>query len=212
MCPCLAAPGASAQLTPLVCPPTVPSGPGSCRKRGEAASDPTAPSQAGQTHTPAQSCPHGEGLRGRMKPRGGGRRAAAQALAPSDLPEQQLSPFPFGHLKGDQGMEDMEMPPSSLVHGGQRPLPRCMAGNPSCPALGCGTTTNPKVTMQEPVGQTRMMEVASSSVPSSCSFSSFFAAASSPPLSTHSWSRARQSCGRRVLSHLQRGQERRGKQ
>lgn len=44
----------------------------------------------------------------------------------------------------------------------------------------------------------RMMEVLSSLLPSSsCSSSS--PAASLPPLTTHSWSRARQSCGRGVV-------------
>lgn len=42
-----------------------------------------------------------------------------------------------------------------------------MAGNRFCPARGRGTTTHPKMATREPVGQARMMEVLSSSLPSS---------------------------------------------
>ena len=72
--------------------------------------------------------------------------------------------------------------------------------------LSCPTTTHPKVAMQEPVGQARMTEVLSSSVPCSSSSCPSCPAASFPLLSTHSWSRARQSCGRRLVPCLQRAE------
>jgi len=46
--PCPAAPAASPRLTPAACPATAPSARGSCRKRGEAASGPTAPQSMGR--------------------------------------------------------------------------------------------------------------------------------------------------------------------
>ena len=69
------------------------------------------------------------------------------------------------------------------------------------PAVGRGTETHRKVTMQEPQGQTRTRELVG--LPSSSSAAS--PAAPLPLLSTCSWPRARQSCGRGALPRLQRG-------
>ena len=43
---------------------------------------------------------------------------------------------------------------------------KALHGNLSCPAMGRATKTHPKVATQEPVGQTKMREVLSSSLPS----------------------------------------------
>ena len=69
------------------------------------------------------------------------------------------------------------------------------------PAVGRGTETHRKVTTQEPQGQTRTRELVG--LPSSSSAAS--PAAPLPLLSTCSWPRARQSCGRGALPRLQRG-------
>jgi len=68
-----------------------------------------------------------------------------------------------------------------------------MVGNVSCPGMGRGTVTHVKVATQELVGQMRMMEALSSSLPPCSSCSSSSRAASLVPLSTQSWCRARRS-------------------
>lgn len=90
-----AAPGASPRLTPAVCPPTAPSAPGSCGKRGELASGPAAPNPWG-LHSRAQPCPVEKDTGAGPSPVGQD-RGAAQALAASVLTQQLLLPFPSGH-------------------------------------------------------------------------------------------------------------------
>lgn len=119
--PRTAAPGASPRLTPAVCPPTAPSAPGSCRKRGERASGPAAP----------QPCPAGKDT-GAGQSAVGQDRGAAQALAPSVLPEQLLLPFPSGDQKVTRGCRTWKCPypslppccplPAQALHGGQGPF------------------------------------------------------------------------------------------
>ena len=116
-----AVPGASPRLTPAVCPPTAPSAPGSCRKRGERASGPAAP----------QPCPAGKDT-GAGQSAVGQDRGAAQALAPSVLPEQLLLPFPSGDQKVTRGCRTWKCPypslppccplPAQALHGGQGPF------------------------------------------------------------------------------------------
>jgi len=61
VCPPRAAPTASPPLTPAACPATAPSVPGSCSKRGEAASGP------GCLQPVGRALPRGQGHRGRTR-------------------------------------------------------------------------------------------------------------------------------------------------
>lgn len=127
-------------------------------------------------------------------------RGAARAMAPSELPEQQLSPCPAGDQKVTRGCKTWKCP-HQLPAGGGRDHSQggvCVAGNLSCPTMGCNITTDPEVAPQELVDQMRMTEVPSSSLPSSCSSSSSATASFLLP-STHSWPRVKQSCGCREV-------------
>lgn len=115
------------------------------------------------------------------------------------MAEQQLLPFPAGDQKVTKGCRTQKCPHQLPSRGGRdhSQSGMCMAGNLSCSAPGCSSTTNPEVALQELVDQMRMMEVPSSSLPSSCSSSSssFSAITSFLLLSAHSWPRAKQSSG-----------------
>ena len=118
------------QLTPATCTPTAPSAPGSCSKRRNSVR-PRCPPAHGQRQTPAQPCSVGKDTGAGQSPVGRD-RAAAQALAPSVLPEQLLWPFPSGDQKVTRGCRTQKCPPSlpagvlpapcQALHGGQRPL------------------------------------------------------------------------------------------
>ena len=212
-----AAPAASPRLTPAACPPTAPSAPGSCRKRGEAASGPAAPQpvgRGGRLHSPAP----GGRPRGQDQAPAGRTEVPPKPWLPPSCQSSCFCPPLLGTERGpgDAGRASAPIPPCRRA---ARSLPRLCSegrarsqhgggtvGKPSCPAVARGTTTHPKVAMQEPVGQLKMREEPSSALPPSSSSSSSSRAASFPPLSTHSWSRARRSCGRRLVPRLPRGE------
>ena len=202
-----AAPAASPRLTPAACPPTAPSAPGSCRKRGEPASGPAAPQPVGRGGRLRSPAPWGRTPERDEAPWG-----RTEALPEPWLPVScQSSCFRPPLLGTQRGCGTCPCPhpslpaccllPAQALHAGQRPFSRWRGR--AWERLPPGRGTHGKVATQEPLGQTRRMEVLSSSPPSSSSSSP---AASFPPLSTHSWSRARQSCGRRVVPRLQRGE------
>ena len=204
-------------LTPAGCPPTAPSGPGSCRKRGETASGPAAPPPVGRGGRLQSPAPWGR-TRGQEEAPGGRTEALPKPWLPLSCQSSScFCPCLLGTKRGAGDAGRANAPPIPPCQHAACSLPGLCTegrgrsqhgrlgtlGNLSCPAVARGPTTHPNVATQEPVGQTRMMEALSSSVPSSsCSSSS--RAASFPLLSTHSRSRARRSCGRRLLPRLQR--------
>ena len=117
-------------LTPAGCPPTAPSGPGSCRKRGETASGPAAPPPVGRGGRLQSPAPWGR-TRGQEEAPGG----RTEALPKPWLPLVLLLAFPSEDL---QGMQDAEMPPIPLVPAAGMPTPQAPPGQaglpPSLPA------------------------------------------------------------------------------
>ena len=108
-------------LTPAGCPPTAPSGPGSCRKRGETASGPAAPPPVGRGGRLQSPAPWGRARGQEEAPWG-----RTEALPKPWLPLVLLLAFPSGDLQGMQ-----KCPPSLSFQ-----LPACppLRPHPAKPA------------------------------------------------------------------------------